>query len=109
MAESDTEAQFKQEFISRVKASRIATGLKQWQLAKALGIEQDQYKHYEVLSGKGRLLPHHLVGRFCIICRVEPEWLFTGQGQKPLRPPHVIEQEQEAVAPPKRSKRSRAA
>ncbi len=105
MAESDQEVEFKQEFIARVKAARISTGKKQWQIAELLNIPQDQYKHYEV----GRYLPHYLVGRFCLICSVDPEWLMTGKGQKPLKPPHLVEQE--ATPPPKakRAKRSKAA
>ena len=106
MAESDQEAQFKQEFIDRVRAARIATGMKQWQVAEALSIPQDKYKQYEVQS----LLPHYLIGRFCIICRVEPEWLITGKGQKPLKPPHVVESEDKPEVPkPKRTRRPRAA
>lgn len=106
MAESETEAQFKQSFTQRVKTARIATGLKQWQVADLLGIPQDKYKQYEGRS----LLPHALVGRFCTICRINPEWLFTGMGQKPLRPPHLVDTEEETPVPkPKRSKRSKAA
>jgi DNA-binding transcriptional regulator YiaG len=106
MAESETEAQFKQSFTERVKAARIATGLKQWQVADLLGIPQDKYKQYEGRS----LLPHALVGRFCTICRVNPEWLFTGVGQKPLRPPHLVETgEPKPVPKSKRARRSKAA
>jgi DNA-binding transcriptional regulator YiaG len=86
VAHSETEAQFKQSFIERVKAARVATGMKQWQVADALNIPQDKYKQYEVRS----LLPNYLIGRFCIICRVEPEWLMTGKGQKPLKPPQDV-------------------
>ena len=106
MAESDIEAQFKQEFISRVKAARIATGMKQWQIAESLGMPQDKYKQYEGRS----LLPHHLIGRFCIITRIEPDWLLTGRGQKPLKPLHVAETEEPASSPkPKRARSKRAA
>jgi transcriptional regulator with XRE-family HTH domain len=83
MADSETEVQYKQAFIERVKAARIATGMKQWQIADALGMPQDKYKQYESRS----LLPHHLIGRFCIVTRVDPEWLITGRGQKPPKPP----------------------
>lgn len=104
MADSEKE-QFEQEFIARVKSARIATGKKQWQVAELLNVPQDHYKHWE----KTRLMPHHLIGRFCIICSVDPEWLMTGRGQKPLRPPHVVETEPEAPARPRRTKRSKAA
>lgn len=106
MAESETDAQFKQAFTERVKSARVATGLKQWQVAELLGIPQDKYKQYEGRS----LLPHALIGRFCTICRINPEWLFTGTGQKPLRAPHLVDTEDApVVAKPKRAKRSKAA
>lgn len=105
MVESETEAQFKQLFTERVKTARVATGLKQWQVAELLGIPQDKYKQYEGRS----LLPHYLVGRFCIVCRVDPVWLMTGKGQKPLRVPHIVESEPEQLPKPKRTRRSKAA
>jgi DNA-binding transcriptional regulator YiaG len=106
MADTETETQYKQTFISRVKSARIATGMKQWQIAESLGMPQDKYKQYESRS----LLPHHLIGRFCIITRIEPDWLLTGRGQKPIKPLHVAEQEEPApVRKPKRARSSRAA
>lgn len=105
MAESDAKAQYEQEFIARAKAARIATGKKQWQVAELMGIKQDQYKHYET----GRVIPHHLIGRFCLICNIDPNWLLTGKGTKPLQPPHVVETEPEPIRRPKRQKRSKAA
>jgi len=106
MAESETEAQYKQQFMARVAEARIARGLKQWQLAEALGMAQDKYKQYEGRS----LLPHHLIGRFCIITRVEPEWLLTGRGQKPIKGLHIAETEEASPIPkPKRTRAKRAA
>lgn len=105
MAESDAKAQYEQEFIARVKSARIATGKKQWQVAELMGIKQDQYKHYEV----GRVIPHHLIGRFCLICSIDPNWLITGKGAKPMQPPHIVEQEPEPVRRPKKNKRFKAA
>jgi hypothetical protein len=99
------EDEFKRSFIERVRSARIATGKKQWQVAELLNVPQDHYKHWE----KTRLMPHHLIGRFCIICSVDPEWLMTGRGQKPLKPPYVVETETEQARKPKRAKRSRAA
>lgn len=105
MAESDEKNEYEQEFIARVKAARIATGKKQWQVAELMGIKQDQYKHYEV----GRLIPHHLIGRFCLIASVEPSWLLTGRGPKGLSPPHAVETDPAPATRPKRAKRPRAA
>lgn len=106
MAESEAEKQFKQEFIERVATARVATGKKQWQVAELLNVPQDHYKHWE----KGRLMPHHLIGRFCLVTNVDPVWLMTGKGQKPLKAPHLVESEEPKPVPkPKRAKRSKAA
>lgn len=105
MTETDSEHQYKQEFIQRVKSARIATGMKQWQVAELLNIPQDKYKHYEV----GRLVPHYLIGRFCVVCRVDPVWLVTGKGPKPLRAPHVVASEEAPIRKPKRTARSKVA
>lgn len=102
MADSDAKAQYEQEFIGRVKAARIATGKKQWQVAELMGIKQDTYKHFET----GRVIPHHLMGRFCLICSIDPNWLVTGKGAKPMQPPHLVETEPAAVPKPKKAKRS---
>lgn len=106
MAEAETESHYKQEFIGRVKAARTAIGWKQWQMAEALNMPQDKYKQYEGRS----LLPHHLIGRFCIITRVDPEWLMTGRGQKPLAAMHLAATEElTPIAKPKRARSKRAA
>jgi hypothetical protein len=88
MADSETETQYKQRFMARVAEARVSRGFKQWQIAEALDIPQDKYKQYEGRS----LMPHHLIGRFCLICRVDPEWLVTGHGKKPLKALQVVEQ-----------------
>lgn len=105
MAEHDEESQFKQEFIARVKAARASLGWKQWQMAEALGMPQDKYKQYEVRS----YLPHHLIGRFCLVTRVDPEWLMTGHGEKPIQPVKLVEQELGEPAKPRRTKAKKVA
>lgn len=105
MSESDLETQYKEEFTARVKAARIATGMKQWQVAEALGVPQDHYKHWE----KSRLMPHHLIGRFCLVTRVDPVWIMTGHGEKPLKALHVAASEPAPVAKPKRARSRKAA
>jgi DNA-binding XRE family transcriptional regulator len=87
MADSDVKTRYEKEFVERVKAARIATGKKQWQIAELMDIKQDQYKHFET----GRVIPHYLIGRFCLICSIDPNWLLTGKGTKPLQPPHAVE------------------
>lgn len=105
MIATDDKTQIELEFIARVKAARIATGMKQWQLADALGVPQGHYKHWE----SSRPLPLHHMNRFCLICRVDPNWLITGHGQKPLKATHAVEAEHAPVRKPRRQKRSRAA
>lgn len=107
MSESDLDIQYKQEFTERVAAARIARNLKQWQAAEALGIPQDKYKQYEGRS----LMPHRLIGRFCIVTRVDPVWLLTGRGQKPLKPLELAATEEPPVAArkPKRARSKKAA
>jgi len=105
MADSETEAQYKEAFFERVRAARTAANMKQWQLANALDMPQDKYKQYEGRS----LLPHHLIGRFCIITRVDPEWLLTGRGQKPLKPLHVAGGAPIPSSKPKRKNKRAAA
>lgn len=86
MAESE-EAQYKQDFMRRTAEARVARGWKQWQAAEALGIPQDQYKQYETRG----MMPHRLLARFCLVCRVELEWLLTGHGTKALQPLKIAE------------------
>ena len=87
MADAETESEYKQRFTGRIAAARVALGWKQWQMAEALGMPQDKYKQYEGRS----LLPHHLIRRFCLIARVDMEWLLTGQGKMTLQPLPEIE------------------
>lgn len=58
---------FRESFIARVKSARIASGLTQVQISKLLEIDQGTYKMYETRS----MLPHDLIPRFCIACRIE--------------------------------------
>lgn len=105
MADSDAEAQFKQEFTRRVKEARIARGWKQWQAGAALGIPQDQFKQYEGRS----LMPHHMIGLFCLVTRVDHEWLLTGRGKRPVKQLEIVETAPEAIAKPKRARTSKVA
>lgn len=82
MAGSETDTAYKKGFIERVAEARIARGLKQWELAEALGLPQDRYKQYETRS----LLPHHFICRFCIVTGVDPVWLLAGRGQRLQKP-----------------------
>jgi transcriptional regulator with XRE-family HTH domain len=105
MAVPETETQYKAAFIARVKAARVARNFKQWQLAEALGMPQDKYKQYESRS----LLPHHLIGRFCLITHIDPEWLITGRGDKGLRPLELVEAGKTTAPPAKPAKKAKGA
>ena len=105
MTETDAETQFKEEFIERTRAARIASNRKQWQMAEALGITQDQYKQYE---GRG-MLPHRFLGRFCIITNIDPSWLLTGHGEKALKPLRLATKEAPPKPKPKRRRATKAA
>jgi hypothetical protein len=105
MAETDAEAQYKIELRARVKESRVAAKLKQWQIAEALGMTQDKYKQYETRS----LLPHHLIGRFCVICHINPEWLITGHGQKAIQPLKAVASEPQPEVRAKPAKKRKVA
>lgn len=105
MTESEAEVHFKQQFIGRVKAARKALGWKQWQMAQALDMPQDKYKQYEGRS----YLPYHLVGRFCLITRIDPNWLMTGHGEKPLQPLKLAAEGDLPAKKPKCSRNSKAA
>jgi len=87
MADSDQENEYKQSFMGRVAEARVARGWKQWQMAEALGIPQDQYKQYEGRS----MMPHRYIWPFCMYANVSFEWLMTGKGRRsiPELPPVV--------------------
>jgi len=79
MMNRETETQFRHAFIKRIKEARMALGWTQRQMAEALNMPQDKYKQYETRS----LLPHYLIVRFCLMARIDCEWLLTGRGKKP--------------------------
>jgi hypothetical protein len=51
------------------------------------------------------VIPHHLIGRFCLICNIDPNWLITGKGPKPLPPPHLVPPDPAAIPKPASAKR----
>jgi transcriptional regulator with XRE-family HTH domain len=106
MADSETETEYKQSFMRRVAAARSALGWKQWQMAEALNMPQDRYKQYESRT----LLPHHLIRRFCLIARVDLEWLLTGRGRMaPAALPPIKPDIEPAREPAKKAKRRKVA
>jgi transcriptional regulator with XRE-family HTH domain len=65
-------AAFKETFIARVKQARKEARFSQIEIAALLGIAQDTYKMYETRS----CLPHYLIPRFCIACRIDVAELY---------------------------------
>lgn len=92
MAKTKPVSDFKQQFMHRVAAARERADLTQDELAKLLGIDQDKYKNYEIRD----FLPHPLVERFCIACRIDPIELFYDQPAS--RPPGQRRRKKPAVA-----------
>jgi transcriptional regulator with XRE-family HTH domain len=66
---------FWESFCARVKLARERRGLTQEEVANVLDIAQGLYKHYESRSP----LPHHLIPKFCLLCAISIDWLYTGR------------------------------
>jgi transcriptional regulator with XRE-family HTH domain len=81
----ETEREYRDEFVERVRLARVACNLNQEQMATALGIKQNTYSRYEGGRGGGKptLMPHPMMVRFCIICRISEGWLLSGKGEGP--------------------------
>jgi len=100
MTETDEKDAYRLEFIDRVRRARSSTGKKQWEIAHAMGVEQDEYKHWE----SKRLMPHHLIARFCFACQIDPTWLLTGHGRMKGAPaPEPVPQEKPVSAKRRRA------
>ena len=65
-------------FFARVKTARIEAGFTQAQMAAILGIEWDDAVRFE----HRKVMPLHLLQRFCLTCRVNMDWLLDGQGER---------------------------
>jgi len=85
MQKSRSETAFSEEFQRRVKLARHARGYTQKKIAGLLGMEQDKYKQYETRDGT--LLPHEHLHLFCELTGASLHWLFTGEGQAPMKLP----------------------
>lgn len=108
MVGEDEKERYRIDFIQRVRQGRASTGQKQWQIALAMGLEQDEYKHFESTGSRGRVIPHHLMARFCYACQVDPVWLLTGHGKMKGTPaPQPMEPAEQAPVP-RKAKKSRA-
>jgi DNA-binding XRE family transcriptional regulator len=82
----ETEDTYAEAFTRRVYSAREHASLRQEDVADVLGIQQSTYSKYEFRTP----LPHRYIRAFCMLCRVNVEWLVTGQGKGPAlleRPP----------------------
>jgi transcriptional regulator with XRE-family HTH domain len=70
-------ADFRTVFCARIRALRVAQGMTQAEMAKALGIGGEAYRTYENRA----LMPHHLVEPFARITGVEIEGLFRAEDE----------------------------
>jgi len=104
MATKQSESEEDQAFIRRVRAAREAKFSGQKPVYEFLQIPQDQYKHYEIITGKGRPLPRRYIPKFCTITEVSMEWLLTGEGRGPAVRDVPVQE-----APKRRSRRPKAA
>jgi DNA-binding transcriptional regulator YiaG len=68
------EEEYKEAFISRVKAARARHYKSVPKFAKLLGVPYETYKKYEGRS----YLPHYLIERFCALTHVTITHLITG-------------------------------
>jgi hypothetical protein len=71
---ASTPATWRKEFISRVKAARLASNKKPVEVAAELVVSLDTYNRWETRA----LLPHHLIVPFCRITGADPMELMTG-------------------------------
>lgn len=67
-------AQFRKDFISRVKAARIMSDKSHQEVADALGVTKNTYNTWELRS----LLPHQHIIPFCEFVGADPYFLLTG-------------------------------
>jgi hypothetical protein len=106
MTEADDKETYRTDFIDRVRRARGSTGKKQWEIALSMGVEQDEYKHWE----SKRLMPHHLIARFCFACHVDPVWMLTGHGRMKGTPsPELVHAASETPSKTKRARGKRVA
>lgn len=78
MADRMSETEEKAAFIRRTKQAREAQFEGQGPICIILDIPQDQYKHYE----KRTPLPYRFIKKFCAACKIDVEWLLSGDQSK---------------------------
>lgn len=84
MARPDS-AEYKKDFIARIKYAREASGMTQDEIADLFQMRQDTWSKYETRTP----LPHIFIPKFCSIVRCDIYWLLTGKGTAPERAPNL--------------------
>jgi ribosome-binding protein aMBF1 (putative translation factor) len=97
----ETEDTYAEAFTRRVYSAREHASLRQEDVADVLGIQQSTYSKYEFRTP----LPHRYIRAFCMLCRVNVEWLVTGQGKGPA----LLERPPKRKRGPNRTRRQRKA
>lgn len=75
-----TPKQYREDFIARIEAARLVSGMEREQVVEALckrtglAIKLDTYKKWESRA----LLPHHLIIPFCEVTGADPYMILTG-------------------------------
>jgi hypothetical protein len=95
MAKDPGKSLYVEDFVARVRWARKARYETQDAIAKLMNMPQDSYKHFEAK----RIMPHELIGRFCMACGVDANWLVTGQGKAPARSQTEVDPPQTRRAP----------
>lgn len=80
MPDRMSETEEKAAYIGRTRQAREAKFSTQKPVYQFLGVEQDQYKHWETK----REMPRKYIPKFCTITEITMEWLLTGEGKGPV-------------------------
>jgi transcriptional regulator with XRE-family HTH domain len=81
MAGSTTEREYYEAFSARLKATRQSLGWTQAQMAKALGVEYENFKKYEA----GVRFPLHVIERLALVTQRSVDYWVTGKNVRQLR------------------------
>lgn len=106
MGDEPAKSLYKKQFQHRVREARMASGYTQEEMADLLNLGeggQGKYKQWETRD----FLPHHVIPRFCLIAKINADWLFTGQGRAPgeaINPPQRLAKAAKRAVSKRRSK-----
>lgn len=109
MAKPD-EFEYNQRLFERTTRAResVRPGFTQADMADLLLGDRDlqsTYSKYEYRTP----LPHYLIPKFCDICRISCQWLFTGRGQAPAEPQPAPQVEKKQARAPRQQRQQKIA